>query len=518
MGSSKVGMLVPMAIIMQFVGIKAANILAILTTPTRSHHNWNTPLMLSLASRGHHVTIVSPVALTVPVPNITDIVLEGSLDYTNEEADYASMTKINILEKLSLVKDWYLSSCQYSLSTNGAKTLMEYTKNTTFDLYIIEASGGECFFGFLHKFGRAPIVAINGFGSPEWINYNIGSPYNPSYITSSFLNYDYPSGLWQRIQNTLIYSAAMFLYHYSYLPSQDALIRKHFGEGVPPVKETLNNVSVLLVSYHHSFDGPRPLVPAMIPVGGIHIKKPKPLPKDIQTYLDDAKDGVIFFSLGSIVRSDRMSEDRIQLFLEAFAELPQKVLWKWESDSLPGQPKNVKLGKWLPQNDILAHPNIRLFISHSGLLSTHEAIYHAVPVVGMPFIVDQHTNIEKIASLGLGEKLDYLTLTKDMILSKIRKVIEDPKYRENMKRISAQFRDNPEPPLERAVYWTEYVLRHQGAEHLRAASLDMPLYQYLLLDVVAVLLGSVVVVLVVIWLAARTILRAILRTDKVKQQ
>lgn len=75
--------------------------------------------------------------------------------------------------------------------------------------------------------------------------------------------------------------------------------------------------------------------------------------KDLQQYLDEAKDGVIFFSLGSAARSDRMPADKKQIFLEVFAELPQKILWKYESDSLPGLPKNVKIAKWLPQQDIL---------------------------------------------------------------------------------------------------------------------------------------------------------------------
>jgi glucuronosyltransferase len=62
---------------------------------------------------------------------------------------------------------------------------------------------------------------------------------------------------------------------------------------------------------------------------------------------------VIYFSLGSNVRSDHLPEEKRLAFVEAFSELPQKVLWKWESDVLPGQPSNVKLGKWLPQQDIL---------------------------------------------------------------------------------------------------------------------------------------------------------------------
>jgi glucuronosyltransferase len=77
--------------------------------------------------------------------------------------------------------------------------------------------------------------------------------------------------------------------------------------------------------------------------------------QDLQKFLDEAKDGVIYFSLGGNVRSDHMPEEKIQAFLEAFSELPQRILWKWESDILPGQPPNVKSEKWLPQQDILGN-------------------------------------------------------------------------------------------------------------------------------------------------------------------
>lgn len=70
-------------------------------------------------------------------------------------------------------------------------------------------------------------------------------------------------------------------------------------------------------------------------------------------FLDEAKHGAIFFSLGSNVRSDKMPPEKVKAFLDAFSELPQRVLWKWESDSLPGQPQNVIVRKWLSQNDIL---------------------------------------------------------------------------------------------------------------------------------------------------------------------
>jgi UDP:flavonoid glycosyltransferase YjiC (YdhE family) len=77
------------------------------------------------------------------------------------------------------------------------------------------------------------------------------------------------------------------------------------------------------------------------------------LHQDLQKYLDEAPDGVIYFSMGSNLRSTSFPESKRNAFLGAFSKLKQRILWKWEGDTLPGQPSNVRLGKWLPQSDIL---------------------------------------------------------------------------------------------------------------------------------------------------------------------
>ena len=77
------------------------------------------------------------------------------------------------------------------------------------------------------------------------------------------------------------------------------------------------------------------------------------LDQDLQKYLDEAPYGVIYFSMGSKLRSTSMPESKRNAFLGAFSKVKQHVLWKWEGDTLPGQPSNVKVGKWLPQSDIL---------------------------------------------------------------------------------------------------------------------------------------------------------------------
>ena len=52
------------------------------------------------------------------------------------------------------------------------------------------------------------------------------------------------------------------------------------------------------------------------------------------------------------MRSETFSKEEINAFLEAFAALPQRVIWK--TDSIPGVPKNVLTAKWFPQFDILS--------------------------------------------------------------------------------------------------------------------------------------------------------------------
>jgi UDP:flavonoid glycosyltransferase YjiC (YdhE family) len=76
---------------------------------------------------------------------------------------------------------------------------------------------------------------------------------------------------------------------------------------------------------------------------------------------------VIYFSMGSVLQTSQMPESMREAFLEAFSQLKQRVLWKWETDLLPGQPNNVNLGKWLPQSDILGEDNLQFSSDTSPL-------------------------------------------------------------------------------------------------------------------------------------------------------
>lgn len=65
--------------------------------------------------------------------------------------------------------------------------------------------------------------------------------------------------------------------------------------------------------------------------------------------------------------SSEFPKEKIDLFLNAFGKLKQRVVWKFEDESYD-VPPNVMVRKWLPQSDILGHPNVVLFIGHGGTI------------------------------------------------------------------------------------------------------------------------------------------------------
>lgn len=147
----------------------------------------------------------------------------------------------------------------------------------------------------------------------------------------------------------------------------------------------------------------------------------------MKIFLDEAKDGAVLFSLGSNAKSTYLSKEVLTILLKVFSQLKQRVVMKWESDTMEDKPDNVLISKWLPQDDVLAHPNLKAFISHCGLGGVVEAKYHAVPIIGIPLFGDQPGNADKVESAGWGIKIDLKTMTEDSLKKVITEVVENPK-------------------------------------------------------------------------------------------
>ncbi|XP_057600000.1 UDP-glucuronosyltransferase 1-6-like isoform X4 [Hippopotamus amphibius kiboko] len=252
--------------------------------------------------------------------------------------------------------------------------------------------------------------------------------------------------------------------------------------------------SIWLLRYDFVFEYPRPVMPNMVFIGGINCKKVGILSQEFEAYVNaSGEHGIVVFSLGSMV--SEIPEQKAMEIADALGKIPQTVLWRYTGTPPPNLVKNTKLVKWLPQNDLLGHPKARAFITHSGSHGIYEGICNGVPMVMMPLFGDQMDNAKRMETRGAGVTLNVLEMSSEDLENALKTVINDKSYKENIMRLSSLHKDRPIEPLDLAVFWVEFVMRHKGAPHLRPAAHDLTWYQYHSLDVIGFLLAVILTVI-----------------------
>ncbi|XP_012328831.2 UDP-glucuronosyltransferase 2A2 isoform X2 [Aotus nancymaae] len=248
----------------------------------------------------------------------------------------------------------------------------------------------------------------------------------------------------ERIKNIASYSLQDYIFQ-SYWGEWNSYYSKILGKPTT-LCETMGKAEIWLIRTYWDFEFPRPYLPNFEFVGGLHCKPAKPLPK---------------------------------------------VLWRYKGKKPATLGSNTQLYDWIPQNDLLGHPKTKAFITHGGTNGIYEAIYHGVPMVGVPMFADQPDNIAHMKAKGAAVEVNLNTMTSVDLLSALRTVINEPSYKENAMRLSKIHHDQPVKPLDRAVFWIEFVMRHKGAKHLRPAAHNLTWFQYHSFDVIGFLLVCV---------------------------
>ncbi|GBP38241.1 Ecdysteroid UDP-glucosyltransferase [Eumeta japonica] len=228
---------------------------------------------------------------------------------------------------------------------------------------------------------------------------------------------------------------AVKLSHYYDSPYTEAEYKDLFeplararGVALPSYYEALHNVSILFENSHHAIGMPKSLPLNVVEIGGYHIPEGvAKLPEEIQSILDRSTNGVVYFSMGSVLKSAHFSEDTRKGLLRIFGSLPYTVLWKFEEE-LENVPENVHVRPWMPQPGILAHPNTKVFVTHGGLLSTLEAVHFGVPLIAIPVFGDQPMNAARAARSGYALKVDYGDRMVEELRRALDSMLEDDSY------------------------------------------------------------------------------------------
>uniref|UniRef100_A0AAR5NYV6 UDP-glucuronosyltransferase n=2 Tax=Dendroctonus ponderosae TaxID=77166 RepID=A0AAR5NYV6_DENPD len=443
-------------------------------------------LMRGLVAAGHDVTMIScyPMKDVPKNGKYTDIVLDGFA-----ERHFEMVFKMNLFEfqNQGILQVMYHMSYLTIRDTNDTfhhpKVRQLLASNQQFDAVIVEQFWNDALKVFAHIYS-CPLIVLSSMGPNPWVNPTVGNPQPVSYVPH-LLSGDFSRDLsiWNRATNMVAYLLEYLVTQFITLPANEKIMHQAFPNS-PPLYDIYTNV---LLNSHTSLYPALPTVPNIVEIGGLFIDPPKKLPDNIQKFLDSATDGAIYFSMGSNLKSKDIPPERRQILLNVLGKLKMKVLWKFEED-LPGRPANVMIRSWLPQQDILAHPNIKLFITHGGLLSTTETVYHGVPILALPVFGDQSSNADRAVYNGYGLKLHYNdpNFSEELLEKLILELLNNPKYRKNVQEKSKIFHDRSQKPMDTAVYWIEYVIRHKGAPHLRVAGVRLPWYKYFMLDVLGI--------------------------------
>lgn len=486
----------------------------ILVVPVDGSHWINMEILLrELHARGHSITVLRS-AKSWYIPNDSPIYAAINVTMLEDEADMSYYNKM-LVDVMECRRSWEFlrSFCQQHLITamldKGHKILASSAAKMLDDPEFIKKLTEARFDLMLTDPGLPIGVVLGGYlnlpmvFNVRWINTGEShftlapSPVSYVPVPGSELHdrMDFPG----RIKNMLLYLHSVVEQHFVINPAYSELLRKHFPPGTDLLSLQLA-ADIWLVRADFVFEFPRPTMPNVVYIGGFQCQEARPLPADLEAFMQSSGEhGVVVMSLGTLVSA--LPREVTEAIAAAFAELPQKVVWKFLGEPPSSLGNNTMLTKWLPQSDLLGHPKTRAFVAHGGTNGMYEAIYHGIPVLGLPLLFDQFDNVHRLKVRGAARVVEATSLTKEDFLEALKDILETPSYHDNMKHLSELHRDQQTSPMDTAVFWTEYVIRNKGAAHLRAAGFTLPWYIYYNLDVAFVV---TVVVGASVWMFAFT--------------
>ncbi|XP_023937909.1 UDP-glucosyltransferase 2 [Bicyclus anynana] len=474
----------------------AYHILCVQNVPSKSHYHLMKGLVDPLLEAGHQVTLITTFPGSKPVPNLTYI----DVSHIQDLVKHIDMTHQQS-QGLDIVKQFARNISRSSLETPAVRDTLTRGQ---FDAVITEWFFSDMDAGYAAVL-QVPWIQLSGMVLHTHMEYLVDAVRSVPTIPAMVNDYDVPMTLWQRLMNSFAY--LYFSYHTTWDQSSvQANYEQYFapiaaarGVALPEFTSAMRNISVLFVNSHPSFAPAMPVPPNVVDIAGYHIDEVvPPLPKDLKDLLDSSPQGVVYFSMGSVLKSAALPEQTRKDLVKMFSELPYTVLWKFE-EKMEGLPKNLHIRPWMPQSSILSHPNVKVFITHGGLLSTLESLQFGVPVIAVPVFGDQPSNARRSVRAGHALMVPFHPpdMAADLKVA-LHETLSNSSYYKRAQQLSKLFRNRPVSNKKLIQHYVELAIETKGAYHLRSKSLLYSWYQLWMLDQLAVLVLALLLIITLI--------------------
>ena len=159
--------------------------------------------------------------------------------------------------------------------------------------------------------------------------------------------------------------------------------------------------------------------------------------------LPEGDQPLMYVSLGTIFN------EQLPFFraaIEALADGPWRVVMSignridraaiWPHADRPF-PRNIAIHEFVPQLEVLAKAS--LCITHGGMNTTSEALWHGVPLLVFPQHGDQHLVAARVVELGAGLRLIPPDIEPSRLHALVSQVLGEPSFKQHAGRIASSF-------------------------------------------------------------------------------
>ncbi|XP_063631825.1 UDP-glucosyltransferase 2-like [Cydia splendana] len=454
--------------------VEGYRILCVFPVPSPSHNILGKGIVDALLQAGHQVWWATPYPeKTKPASNLTIIDVSAT-----RVIKFTSLSGFNNSDYQTMLRTLTLGTDIAAIAASAPE--MQQAMLEDFDAVVTEWFVSDMPAGYA-AVQQVPWILFSSLVPHPNLEMLVDDVTSTALVPTMSTRAPIPMNFFQRVANSLVVGG-MRIVMWALRTTSASQYKDIFGplaaargSVLPPLSEVYNNVSILLVNSHPVLAPAQSFPPNVVDIGGYHVDENGSLPKDLEELLNSSTQGFIYFSLGSVVEISELPASLKTELSQMFGQLPYTVLWRSDED-LQDLPRNVHVRKWLPQPGILAHRNIKLFITHAGLLSVIEAVHHGVPVLAVPVFGDQPMNAERAAASGFAVKVDFHVGLASELRRGLDEMIGNESYYKTAKHLSKLFHRRPVPPSKLIPHYVELAIESQGAYHLRSAARHYPWY------------------------------------------
>lgn len=253
--------------------VHSLNILVSVPFPSRSHFLAFSTLFKSLAQKGHNLTVISYYPQKLELPNYRDVDIGNLDEIMNLQSSLIGFKKIKrnrLSTYLDVRKGAKLGHLACNMVFKSVRVQNFFQEENNFDLILLEDFFSECLWSIAQRY-RSPVIRLVSHTLFPWNGKSVANPLATSYVPNIYKQQGHKISFFDRLENSVANLYLILFFKLCVVSNQKDIAKKYIEVDNHSIDKKYFNTSLVLTNTHYVFQHPRPVVPNLIEIGGIHI-------------------------------------------------------------------------------------------------------------------------------------------------------------------------------------------------------------------------------------------------------